>query len=150
VTSSGAITNMLLEDAPQAVVEAELNDWERIWKGPDNRGPSLGPPLWSSPRSSTHLGPIDLETFRRICRSFRWHTGLGVDSWNPRVWALLQDQTLQCIIDFLYEVEKAGVWPTQTRLTLYFEAKKLDGGASVMGLLPGIVRAWEAARTPMM
>ncbi|CAK0796259.1 unnamed protein product [Prorocentrum cordatum] len=128
----GSISKKLLPAAPQAAVDQELHDWSKPWRGLQQ--------VAVTPPSPHHL--------RGLAQRFRAKTGIGVDGWQPKLWAYLTDGTLSVLASLLAWCQQLGRWPSQVHLLLVFIIGKLDGGGRPIILLPGPCRIWEAWQLP--
>ena len=62
--------------------------------------------------------PISLNTLDRAAHTFPTTVGLGVDRWNPRAFACLDDDGQKALLDLMRMVELHLAWPAQVLLNL--------------------------------
>ena len=68
------------------------------------------------------------------------------DTFHPRWFGLLPEETRAQFASFLNYVELIGEWPSQLAITLIKLIPKAKGGKRPIGLLTGLVRLWERIR----
>ncbi|CAK0897978.1 unnamed protein product, partial [Prorocentrum cordatum] len=138
----GSISKKLLPAAPQAAVDQELHDWSKVW----TTGSGFPKP-WRG-LQQVAVTPPSPHHLRGLAQRFRAKTGIGVDGWQPKLWAYLTDGTLSVLASLLAWCQQLGRWPSQVHLLLVFIIGKLDGGGRPIILLPGPCRIWEAWQLP--
>ena len=84
------------------------------------------------------------------CRCFKAKTGIGTDCIHPRTLLLLPTAGLQAVVDILKAIERSGAWPEHQRHIMYFLILKANGKDRPIGLLPSLIRVWEAIRAPVL
>ncbi|CAK0882115.1 unnamed protein product [Prorocentrum cordatum] len=92
----GSISKKLLPAEPQAAVDQELHDWSKVWvTGSGFPKPWRGlQQVAVTPPSPHHL--------RGLAQRFKAKTGIGVDGWQPKLWAYLTDGTLSVLASYDY------------------------------------------------
>ena len=138
---SGSISKQPLAADPAAAASSEQDAWARVWRTPV--GPSheaeapwdLVPPVRLPPPASPYIA----HQIRKVCAQFPTRTGLGADGWQPHILARASDRCLAVLASIIMAVQMLGKWPTH-----FFSAATDDGGLRPWGLLPTVVRIWEA------
>ena len=96
------------------------------------------------------LPDFGVEDLSRACRCFKAKTGIGTDCIHPRTLLLLPTAGLQAVVDMLKAIERSGAWPEHQRHIMYFLILKANGKDRPVGLLPSLIRVWEAIRAPVL
>ena len=123
------------------VVEHELKAWTTLWKATFTPQETLLP--WPV---MERLMPFLEEEIRATCNSYKWRTGLGMDTIHPRHLGMCTDSVLHLWSYLFYCCECLGEWPSQLEFfAFYLQAKPL-GGFRTIALLAGPYRIWAKAR----
>ena len=133
----------------QHIVEEYKQQWEVIWKMFSDTAGAPWRDLgcfrkrfpWMADRRK-----ISARDIRRASFCFKDTTGLGSDKFHPRWFAILPEESLEQVADFLNSLEALGVWPMQLHATLIALIPKPKGGKRSIGLQTSLVRLWERTR----
>ena len=132
--------------APQDVVQADLADWRKVWEAlPDLAAAPWRKVQWTSAEEE-RLEPITLDKFRRVARSFKAKTGVGLDEITPNQFAWLSDELIGAMLRLYGEIEKQAVWPQQLSTALIHLIPKDTGGRRPIGIIASFVRIWMKCR----
>jgi hypothetical protein len=102
--------------SPQALVDADLPQWDAIWSR--LKGIASAPWIGADISSEAALPRPSIDSFRRVARRFKPWTGVGADLIQPSAFAWLSDSLVEFIIDLFLDVESLGRWPEQLMLVL--------------------------------
>ena len=132
--------------APQDVVQADLADWRKVWEAlPDLAAAPWRKVQWTSAEEE-RLEPITLDKFRRVARSFKAKTGVGLDEITPNQFAWLSDELIGAMLRLYGEIEKQAVWPQQLSTALIHLIPKDTGGRRPIGIIASFARIWMKCR----
>jgi len=126
------------------VVRAE---WAAEWRVDEPLQPRQRP--WETSEVEP-MPAITAEQVQIAGRSFKEHTGVGADLVHPRLYGHLTPQGCQAVANLLNDVERLRRWPKHQQCLLYFLSLKPNGKDRPIGLLPSLIRLWEAVRVPIM
>ena len=134
-----------------AVLRADRKAWADVWLKFD--GVAEAPWRSGFDQIAGRFAPLPALTpaiLRKAAGSFKRRTGLGSDSVHPRTFGWLSDEALESTARLLTTMEGIGLWPSQVSVILMAQIPKAGGGKRPIGLLAGLVRLWERARSPIV
>ena len=132
---------------PLVAAEAARRARAAEWRASDSTAQEAERP-WEQRPSGADLPVFGVEELERACVRFKRKTGLGVDNLHPRSSLLLPAEGKRAVAQVLRNVEETGVWPERQQCILYFLLLKANGKDRPIGLLPSLIRIWEAIRAP--
>ncbi len=135
--------------APQALVEADLDEWSKVW----GRLEGIARAPWRDADPALDVAALPQPSpreLRRAASTFRPHTGVGCDHFRPAWFSWLSDALLKHLAAFFLLIEAAGKWPPRLALTLVHLIPKEAGGRRPIGLLASFTRLWERVRAPVV
>ena len=134
-----------LSAAPQDVVQADLEEWNKVWKALEGR--SAAP--WRSEGMKCEGAPrrkIRVKDIRKVARSFKERTGIGIDGIAPNQLDWMSDVLLERTIELLEAIEEKGAWPGAVATALMHLIPKAQGGRRPIALVATVVRIWVKCR----
>ena len=134
-----------------AILKADREVWAKVWL--KFEGNAEAPWRQGLGKLKGKVAPLPALTpglLREAAGTFKRRTGLGGDSVHPRTFGWLSDEVLEGIARLLTEMEDLGLWPSQVATILMAQIPKAGGGKRPIGLLAGLVRLWERARSPIV
>ena len=81
----------------------------------------------------------------KVSRLYKAKTGVGCDSFHPKVSLDFAKETRGEVVEFL-EVEEGGKWPQQACTTMFFLILEKGTSERPIALMPTLIRWWEALR----
>ena len=114
--------------APQDIVQADFKEWKGVWDSlPDGaeapwRSEKAGKEEWG------RLSPIATTQFRKVARSFKTNTGVGIDGISPHQFAWLSDDLIKCVTQLIEGIERRCRWPEQIATAMIHLIPKEAGG----------------------
>jgi hypothetical protein len=133
-----------LAPASQAAVDKLAEDWDKHWLASSDPVQDMLDWEGQVPLPRPSAGAM-----RSAARTFPAWTGLGADSFHMRAFALLDDDDLELLVDFMLLVEGTGLAPDQLEHLLVVFIPKLSGGVRPIGLVNSAFRLWGRVRRPV-
>ena len=131
---------------PQAVVDAELDKWGKIWRTDQALLEEELPP-WPVFEA---VVPIFGEEVREVCKTYKWWCGISIHQLHPKHLSLLSDQCMFVLAYLMYCMELHGKWASSMASFVFFLLGKPTGGFRTIGLLPDLYRIWGKIRMPVV
>ena len=132
--------------APQDIVRADFEEWKGVW---DSLQDKAGAP-WRGAQSHKEgwgrLRKITIAQFRRVARSFKSNTGVGIDGVSPHQFAWLSDDLVHCTLQLFEEIELECSWPEQIATAMIHLIPKEAGGRRPIAIIASLVRIWVKCR----
>ena len=133
---------------PQDVVEADLKEWKGVWDSLQDKAEAPWRGIRWEEEESWGLEDITVEQFRKTARSFKRHTGVGVDWVSPHQFDWLSDDLIEALIKLWKKIEQKCRWPSQLTTALIHLIPKESGGRRPIAIIASLIRIWIKCRKP--